>query len=595
MPRMGIFCLVTGLLGGVSLSMRAAEPWRELEGKGFVILSDAPLREVEGFALAYSAFYQAFDSLFVSENRNLPRSTLLLFGSNKDFRNHLAKEAKSGMETIGYSIEVDGTPISTFSIGGGRQRALQIAFEAEGIWAIRRLGYFMPIWMTQGAGQVLSTVEVAKNRYTLGEDTRGFESLLRQSAWLQWNRFFDVHVGSKEYETGGDTSYHAQAWALMHWILLKDDQGPQRFKELAALLRTHTALEAVQKVMQEKPDRFQGAIEAHLRRAAKGRKIEFDEAAVRAGWKVHPASPTRVAMTRAELLAKSGRLVEADVLLTQMRLKEPDSAWIKEAFARRAMRDRNDNESVHLYREAIGMGSENPAAYLVSAKERLDRSQAGGLDYGGQGNRQYVEEALAEIRRALALDPGSVAAYQLMGRAFFVSPTVDPTMVDELRKGASSGDAGAQVRFYLGLLYQRLGREEAYLNELTALASSEETPAHLRREVVKRLQADPFMSAKLALQDLASEGKLDEGRRRIEPGSADSFKLNPAQRQRLQTWLAEQEAIAELKTLSEQKQWKLFRAKAEAFIQNHPQSSAVSSVRSYLDRLVRQLGSATEP
>lgn len=587
-----LFCMAAGVIGCSSLLAERNPTWNELEGEGFVILSDAKPRDVDRFALAYSAFYRAFEDLFVTESRRLSKSTLLLFASDKELHSHLAKEKSSELETLGFSIDVDGAPISVFSIEGDRERTLQTSFEAEGMWAIRRLGYFMPVWMTQGAGQVLSTVEVEKGRYVVGRDTRAFEGTLRVSGWLQWDRFFDIHTGSKEYRSTDGTNFHAQAWGLMHWILFKDDRGPQRFRQLVEQLRTKTALDAVQTVMSEKPDRFRDAIQSHLRKAARGTRVEFDEAAVRAAWKIHPASPARVAAARAEILARSGRTAEADVLLSQMRLQDPDSPWINEAYARRAKMSRDDAEAVRLYRAAIEAGSENPVAYLISAGERLNRSSAGGLDFEGQGNRLYVDEALGEIRRAVELDPGSGMGYQLLGRAFFVSPTVDPAMVDELSKGKMDAKSGAQVRFYLGLLYHRLGMDDACVNELSDLAEDEGTPKDIKAEAVKRLRSHPLVIAKIALKDLVDGGKFGEARRRLEPASSDSFKLSPSQRAGLATWLAEQEAIAELKVLYDGRQWPAFRAKAEAFITNHPQSLAAERVRSYLETVIRQFGSA---
>ncbi len=582
--------MFVAVLGGSSLWAQDSRVWNELEGNGFVILSDARSRDVDGFALAYSAFYRAFGNLFVTESRKLPKSTLLLFRSDKELHSHLAKDTSSETEMRGYSIQIDGAPISAFSIEGGRERALQTAFEGEGMWAIRRLGYFMPVWMTQGAGEVLSTLEVEKGRYVVGRDTREFVDLLKAHSWLNWDRFFDVQTSSKEYQTSGASVFHAQAWALMHWILLKDDRGAQRFRDLVEHLRTQDALNAVQKVMNERSDRFLGAIENHLRKAAKGSKVAFDEAAVRAAWKFQPADPARVAAARAEVLANSGRTAEADVLLTQMRLQDPDSPWINEAYARRAMMSRDEDEAVRLYRAAIKAGSQNPVAYLVSADERLNRSRAGGFDYEGQGNSLYVDEALGEIRQALALDPGSGKAYRLMGRAFFVSPTVKPAMVDELGKGTMDASSGAQVRYYLGLLYHRLDMEEAYLSTLSDLAESDRTPRDVKAQVVKRLRSDPMVMAKATLQALVNEGKLEEARRRVASGSPDSFKLSPSQRQGLATWLAEQEAIAELKVLYDSRQWKGFRTKAEAFIKTHPQSPAVKPVRTYLENVIRQFG-----
>ncbi len=376
----------------------------------------------------------------------------------------------------------------------------------------------------------------------------------------------------------------------MHWVLFKDDHGPRRFKQLAERLRTHSALEAVQEIMSEQPDHFKEVIEDHLRRTSKGWKIPFDHAAAKKAWSVQPADAARVAVTRAELMRGAGLLTEADVIFTQIRLTDSESPWVKEAMARKALRENNEEEAVRLYREAISAGTENPAAYLVSAAERLDRSRAGGLDFAGQGNQRYVDEAVEEIQKARALDPGNSTAYRLLGRAFYVSPKVDPSMVAELERGVFSGPEGEEVRFYLALLSQRLGLDAAYVEHLSLVLESPQSSASLRERAKRIWKSDPFMAAIEQLQTLADAQRFDEIRPQLEPQARMGSRLTASQRAYLLSWLSEQEAIEELKRLYQDKRWEQFKTRAETFFKEHPKSPAVSGLRAYYERVLQHLG-----
>lgn len=307
---------------------------------------------------------------------------------------------------------------------------------------------------------------------------------------------------------------------------------------------------------------------------------------------MQPADSARVAVTRAELMRGAERLTEADVIFTQIRLTNPESPWVKEAFARKALRENNGDEAVRLYREAISVGTENPAAYLVSAKERLDRSRAGGLDFAGQGNQRYVDEAVAEIHKARALDPGNSTGYRLLGRAFYVSPKVDTSMVAELERGVFSGPEGEEVRFYLALLCQRLGLDEAYIEHLSSVLESPQSSAVLRERAKRIWTNDPFVGAIEQLQGLADAQRFSEIRQQLEPEARMGSRLTTSQRAYLSTWLSEQESIDELKRLYQEKRWDQFKLRAEIFFKEHPKSPAVSGLQSYYERAVQQLGNS---
>jgi tetratricopeptide (TPR) repeat protein len=455
----------------------AASPaWLKLETDEFVIYTDAPEKQAVDCALRYAAFRRAFSELFIGPGHSLPPSTLLLFRKDKPFRALLPPATEKNTKVVNYSCEVDGMSLNAFALAGDRDRALEMTFEFETIWALRRLGHFVPIWMSQGAGEVLSTVTLSKGKCLVGrEGDRSFDDA------FAWPRFFEINQDSKDYRDSGMelARYLAQAWGLMHWILLAEGEGDRRsrFESLEQRLRTAPAIEVVPATMNTPVNQLAKSIRRHGRVL---REIPFAEAAVKAAFRLSPAPEAELFVQRANLLCAAGRVPECNLQLDQARALAPDLSAVQEAWARRMLREGRPRDAMQLYREAIAAGSKNFAAYLQSALLRLDDGMSYGSDRAGEGGPEAVT-AVAELRQAIRLNPGSLESYRMLGRAFYVLPALTEAHIAELSPGATTGADGELVRFYRAMLYSRLHRRDDCARDFRAILADPETSDQLRR------------------------------------------------------------------------------------------------------------------
>lgn len=569
---------------GISSLVGAPAEWRQLEGNGFTLLSDAPPRDLESFALTYSAFRQVLTVLLVPDHKTLVHSTVVLFRSERDLAQHVPASDWENAKIKAFSLEIDGAPLVAMSIAGNWTLTLPTAFESETMWTLRRLGYRLPIWMSQGAGQVMSTLRLHKDVCIFGEDDDRFRIPLRRRTWLPWDRFFEIDVGSPEYiGPSADGLYHAQAWALMHWLLLKDESGRERFMKLAESWRETGSVVAVPAIMQHPLAGFNKEIERYIQRKAQVRRIPFDTGAVRSALKIQTADTVRLEVCLATLLEQKGSMVEADTALRRAEAVSPDSPLLREALARRALREGRTEEALARYREAIAAGTPNPQPYLTSANARLDESSVGGVDYPG-GGASNVAEALVEIRKALALDPGNAAAYRALGRAHFVAPRVGPDALIELEAGIIPGADGAQIRLYQALIQERLGRIDDHLTSLASIVSDLEIPVNLRNRAAQRWQQSATRAAEQFAEREVNEGRHLEARDHVKRrrASAEALGLPTAPFEPMLEWIDENEQLARLKTLYDGKRWVEFAKEAEAYLATYSKATNAPRIRTYL-------------
>lgn len=198
--------------------------WLKIETDGFVIYSEAPPKEIIECALRYSAFRQIFNSLFATAGSSLPSSTLIMFRTAKSFQTHVkigpgqffgfsGNQILRG-ETVNFSAVIDGTPLNAFAWSGDRDIALSSTFEFETIWSLQRLGYAMPLGMSQGVGEVLATLSLGKGKCVVGH----FGPYTYNDT-LDWPQFFSVDESSSTYRTHGSLGdFLGQSWGLMHWL-----------------------------------------------------------------------------------------------------------------------------------------------------------------------------------------------------------------------------------------------------------------------------------------------------------------------------------------------------------------------------------------
>jgi tetratricopeptide (TPR) repeat protein len=565
--------------------------WIQIETPDFVAYSDAPARDVTEFAVRYSAFQHAFRELFDSPGHNAPPSRLVLFRRESVFAAHVPPPRTAKTHLVNYSVEVDGSSLLALALSGDYDNAIARTFEFETVWALRRMGYNVPMWLSQGAGEVLATIEVKKNRVLLGrEATDHADQFLVKRDLLPWPRFFAVGESSPEY-AGQDATgaFHSQAWALMHWILFKDEHSRERFLDLVNRLKTTPALSAVEAVMGVSADQFRSEIEKHLRNFKQARTLPFDEASIKASLKISPANEGDALVQTSNLLAAAGRMDESNRELDRAAQLAANHAEVKEALARRAVRENRLTDAAQLYREAIAAGSRNYSAYLNSAAARLDSAMKGSVDQPGSGSAD-IDEAVTEIRRAIALSHGNTEAYRLLGRAFWVKAQISPENVSELSPGVASGEDGQRVRYYRALLNSRLGRPDEAVQDLQQILADSDVAEPERRRARERLDDENFRITTSAVKSLVGQKNFAEAQHTLSVAEQQATSPATIARYRnLHAWLDEEAAWNDLVVKADGKKWSELGNAAQLFLERFPESprtTAVQKLKAEAQRMV---------
>lgn len=557
----------------------AATKWTKVQADDFVVLSDASEKDAVEFTVGYSAFRHALRE-FLTAGAVLPPSTVLVFRRQDTLKGYVPQPKSRNTEMVSFSTEVDAEALVALSLGGDRAQALELTYEFETTWVLRRLGYFVPLWMGQGAGEVMASLQVKKDKCILGDGPERLAGQWRQTTPIAWEKFFNLHNDSPEYSgQNSDGMVQTQAWALMHRVLLGGDGGRERFEALAVKLRTATGPEAVEAVLGVAPRDLTKELAKHFLRRDTRREFPFESARVRAALKPVAASEAEVQVQLANLLVAAGKPDEAEAVFLRVQAMSPEAPVVKEWLARRELRNNRPEDAARLYREAIAGGSRNPVAYQVSADQRMTESRSSNGDRSGGGGPD-IETSLAEIRQAIRLNPGSGEAYRLLGRALFLHPKPTQEQVAELSRGVAPGAEGGVVQFYRANLYERLGRRTEYVEDLTQLATAKGTAASVRRLAQERLEAEGFRTTQEAVEKLAKEKNYAEARAVVTKARRpDLSRETEESYDAMLRWLTEKESWEALSALANEEKWPEVRDAAKRFLEEFPRSRVAGDVR----------------
>ena len=557
-----------------------AATWLKLQTEDVVVYSDAPQSEVVDFAVGYAGFRHAFRTMFSPDAPPAP-TTIILFRTLKALRDYIPKPEAKGLAAVCFKAELDDNALIALSAQGSRTRALETVFQFDTGWELQRAGYRLPLWMMQGVCEVMASLELNGSSCRVGKGVSWFSSGWQTSVRMPWPKFFAVNQQSPEYNPAeADGLYHMQAWALMHRVLLDGENGRMNFEALFEKLRDTPDSEAVQAVLHVSEDQLKEDIHRHFARGSFVREIPFDATAARRRIAIDSASDAERQVQLGNLLFAAGKSDEAESEWAKAAGVESMAVPLKEAHARYALHENDRTTAVQLYREAIAAGSKNAAAYLISAQQRLDESHDG-VERAGVGGA-LAEQAAAEIRRALGLSPGNPEAYQLLGRALYLSPNIAAADVEDLRRGIARSESGARVQYYRALLYQRLGRTAEYVADLRAVADNPLAPSLLRDAARKAAGIPDFDQLVATVEALTQKQQFEAALAAVDGYRTLAAAADNNRYAQLRDWIVQKQAWTNIQSLHTAHRWPELASAAKLFLEQYPAGQAAPYVRNYL-------------
>lgn len=344
-----------------------------------------------------------------------------------------------------------------------------------------------PIWIKVGVPEFLATTDYRGDSLFIGADFMDHRANVRASKLLPLAELMDDGAMKKFHGVAKhDNALYHESWALWHrWLTDPEPKRREQVRRLFAAIRAGQkgGLETVVASFGETAE----AIDAERRSPARGRSFSVveankDAAALVRDFSFAPATELDGRFGLA-LLAASRKQGPADLGYDLYRIAqtEPQSPRVPEGLAILAMGEGDSGAAEARWEKAREMGTTNPYAYLVAAREALARRP-----FSLAPRAQLPEAKCAELRqiisRCVELDPGSVEGqfYRILVEAFAPEPeaaTVDAVAQSRVLLLRPQGEV------YLAIARWRLGQRDEALAILTALREDLRIDGTTRRHI----------------------------------------------------------------------------------------------------------------
>jgi len=391
---------------------QAKDKWINLTTKNFNIISNADEGETRKLSLKLEQFHYVFSKLFnLPAVRPIP-TTVMVFKNDGSFKPYKPLYNGKPANLAGYFQPSQDENLIAIDISANEQRPLSVIFHEYTHLVTSETRREWPLWLREGLAEVYSSFEVQDNKVTLGNPISHHVFLLRDNKFIPLQTLFSVRHDSTIYnEREKQGIFYAQSWALCHYFMFGDknirrpqmvefvnliEQGVDADRAFKQAFKADTS--EIEKQLRHYVGNSQYTINTYTLASTEGEK----DIAVR------PISEGEAQSYLGNLLARTNRMDEAEVLFKQAVAAEPELARPYEGLGFVAMRRNNYTAALENFKQAAGRGSKNHLAHYYYAQS-LQRQAVGGIT---TALAQTISE---ELRTSIKLMPGFAYSHAALG------------------------------------------------------------------------------------------------------------------------------------------------------------------------------------
>jgi hypothetical protein len=357
----------------------AAAPWNVVRSAHFEVWSDAAPET----ARALDTGLERLHAFFAQQVGIGPRGTVrvLCFASERDFAEYRIRPGAAG-----FSLTAPQREYIVVTGAGMRIPAHEYAH-----LLIHSSGWKLPEWISEGIGEVVSSVRVGERYSFIGGDLPGRSQLLKAEKWMTPAELFAFGLKGATQDLAREPVFYSESWALAEMLIVSPAYSP-RFSALLAMLANGSGSKAaIEGVYQTSIDTV--FRDLHERQAKTPMAMPLHGVPDASGdIHVEVASGFAVRSMLADLRYATGDLDRAETMYRGLAEEQPRSADVVAALGMIALERRDMPRAIEEWRKAIALGIPDADLcfrYVTLAEDR-------GLD---------AEEVRAALERALVLRP----------------------------------------------------------------------------------------------------------------------------------------------------------------------------------------------
>ena len=387
---------------------QAKDKWINLTSKNFNIISNAEDGGTRKLAMKLEQFHFVFSKIF-----NLPlerpiKTTVMVFKNESSFDQYKPLNNGKPANVAGYFQGGEDENLIVMDISANQERPMSVIYHEYSHLLTSNTPHDWPLWLKEGLAELYSSFEVFNGIPLLGAPISRHVGLLRQKTLIPLKDLLNVGRGSSLYnERDRQGIFYAESWALCHYMMIGDsnareaqmveyttliNQGVDGEQAFAQVFKSST--EQVEKLLKNYVGRNTYTANTYKLPSIEGEK-ELS---------VNPMSEAEVQYYLGNVLARTNRIDEAEVLLKRAVEMDPQLAGPYEGLGFVAIRRNRFAEALEHFKQAVNRGSKNHLAHYYYAEMML-RQVIGSV-------RPPLSRQMAEaLQTSIKLMPGFAFAH----------------------------------------------------------------------------------------------------------------------------------------------------------------------------------------
>jgi tetratricopeptide (TPR) repeat protein len=387
---------------------QAKDKWINLTTKNFNIISNADEGGTRKLALKLEQFHYVFSKIFnLPAVRPIP-TTVMVFKSDDSFKPYKPLYNGKPANLAGYFQPGQDENLIALDIAANQQRPMSVIYHEYTHLLTSAAPREWPIWLKEGLAELYSSFDVLENKVTLGDPIAHHLLLLRERMFIPLQDLLNVRRDSPLYnERSKQGIFYAECWALCHYFMFGDGtvRQPQMAQYATLINQGVDGDRAFAEAFKAKPADVEKQLRNYIQRSTY--TIVNVKLASTEGEKeiaVRPIAEAEAQSYLGNLLARTNRLDEAEVLLKQAVSVEPELPRAYEGLGLVAMRRNKFDEALEQFKQAATRGSKNHLAHYYYA-EALQRQAIGKI------TPDLAQKISEELKTSIKLMPGFAHSY----------------------------------------------------------------------------------------------------------------------------------------------------------------------------------------
>jgi tetratricopeptide (TPR) repeat protein len=476
----------------------AKDKWTSVRSKNFMLVGNASEKEIRQVATRLEQFRDVFTRLLKKANFNSSTPTTVVV-----FKNHGAYKKVGPPNSAGYfQAGNDMNYIALSAVVDEANDPFKIIFHEFVHFMVKNNVQNMPLWFNEGLAEYYSTFEMVGDdrKVRLGKVIPGHIFELRERKLIPLKTLFAVDHDSPLYNESNKTSvFYAQAWALVHYLLLNAQRQPQLNYFLNLLIAGRSPDEAFPVAFKMEYADIEKELKEYVRRdsypqqiATFKDKLEFD-----LEMQTIPLTEAQGEFYVGDLLRHRGVFDEAEKHLKEAIKLDENLALAHASLGMLEMHRKRYVEAKRYLERAVASSTGNYLVHYYYAYI-LSREAFGETGMVSDIAPELAAKLRAELKKVIELNPGYADSYRLLAFVNLVKGEQLDESVALLKRAIELLPGEQEFGYLLAQIYLRQGNYKLVRETLEPIVRSSATETELRGRAQALLNSVQSMEESMA-------------------------------------------------------------------------------------------------